>query len=854
VPLLMATSMTARTRARATPGDGAARHEIDAHTMNHDPAESMTVASGARNVSGVRNMPSTSVALLLGGLLVTGAVSVQSQSPVTATPAPAIANETALVDRYCLRCHDDTERSGEFSFEHFDLAHPGTDAAHAEKVILKIRTGLMPPAGRPRPDAATLQALASTLADRIDAEAAPDPGRPLLHRLNRVEYHNAIRDLLDLDVDPETLLPPDNVTQGFDNMSQALTVTPTLMDAYASAAGKIARLAVGDPDVSVSVDTYRLPTNLSQTRYVDGAPLGTRGGMAVRYNFPADGDYVFKASLVFTRNTFLFGATIAGEQLEIAVDGTRVALFDINPLMKSVDNNLETKPVTVQAGPHTISAAFVVKNDGPIDDFLRRPERALGDDFVGQTPGLTGLPHLREFGVVGPYHVTGAGDTPSRRRILVCRPTRRNDEAACARTILSTLARRAFRRPVAPASASFQEIWRAYEDGRARGGFDGGIRLALQLILVHPEFIFRVERTPESVTPGATFQLDDLALASRLSFFLWSSIPDDELLTLAARSKLRDREVLQQQAHRMLADPRARALSTNFAAQWLHLRALKGVNPDVYLYPDSDDNLFQSMKRETELLFDSIVRENRPVVDLLTANYTFVDERLAKHYGIPNVIGPRFRRVTLTDPRRFGLLGQGSILSLTSPPNRTSPVARGKWVLEQILGVSPPSPPPAVPQLPENNVIGGEPIALRTVRDRMEAHRSVEPCRSCHRIMDPIGLSLENFDAIGAWRAQDSGHPVDAAGQLTDGTQVDGPIALREALLARSDAYVTNLTAKLLAYGLGRVITTEDMPFVRRIVRDAGPDHRFESIVWGIATSVPFQRARVDAETTTATR
>jgi hypothetical protein len=790
--------------------------------------------------------------LLLGVFLTAVVVSAQPPRRHASVVAAAIERDSAFVDRYCISCHDDTDKDGGFSFEQFDLSHPETNAARAEKIILKIRTGLMPPAGRKRPDEGALRAFASALGARLDAATPADPGRPLLHRLNRTEYHNAIRDLLDLDVDTDTLLPPDNVTQGFDNMSQALTVTPTLMDAYASAAGKIARLAVGDPEASVGVSTYRLPTNLSQTRHVDGAPLGTRGGIAVRYNFPADGEYVFKAALFFTRNTFLFGSTIAGEQLEIAVDGARAGLFDINPLMKNADNNLETKPIAVTAGPHTISAAFVIKNDGPIDDFLRRPERALGDDFVGQTPGLTGLPHLREFGIVGPYRVTGVGNTPSRQRILICRPSRTTHEAACAKTILSTLARRAFRRPVTPASATFQEVWRAYEDGYERGGFDTGIRLALQLILVHPEFIFRVEQTPPGVAPATTYTLDDLALASRLSFFLWSSIPDDELLTLASRSKLRDRTVLRQQVRRMLADPRAAALSTSFAAQWLHLRALKGVNPDVYLYPDSDDNLFQSMRRETELLFDSIARENRPVADLLDADHTFVDERLAKHYGIPNVIGPRFRRVTLTDRRRFGLLGQGSILSLTSPPNRTSPVARGKWVLEQILGVSPPAAPPAVPQLAENNVIGGEPIVLRTVRERLEAHRTEEPCRSCHRIMDPIGLALENFDAIGVWRARDSGYQVDAAGQLTDGTPIDGPIALREALLTRGDAYVTNVTAKLLAYGLGRVISTSDMPFVRRIVSDAGPDHRFESLVWGIVTSVPFQQARADAATSTA--
>ena len=402
--------------------------------------------------------------------------------------------------------------------------------------------------------------------------------------------------------------------------------------------------------------------------------------------------------------------------------------------------------------------------------------------------------------------------------------------------------------------SSLGELLGAYEDGYARGGFDTGIRLALQLLLVHPEFVFRFERAPSDVAPTSDFQLDDVALASRLSFFLWSSTPDEELLTLARRSKLRDRQVLRQQVRRMLADGRSQALARNFAAQWLHLRTLTSVNPDVYLYPDSDDNLFQSMKRETELLFDSIVRENRDVVDLLRADYTFVDERLATHYGIPNIVGTRFRRVTLTDPARFGLLGQGSILSLTSPPSRTSPVARGKWVLEQILGVSPPPPPPVVPQLEENNVIGGETLKLRSVRERLEEHRTVEPCRSCHQIMDPIGLALENFDAIGAWRRNDSGHSVEAEGQLTDGTPIDGPVALRNALIKYSGAYVTNLTARLLAYGVGRVTSSRDMPFVRQIVREAGSDRRFESIVFGIVTSAPFQKARIDASVESAAR
>ena len=456
----------------------------------------------------------------------------QKTGAQTKTPSPTppgLAADQALIERSCVRCHNDRNKSGGLSFSDFDLAHPARNAELAEKVILKVRTGLMPPAGHPRPDAAALNAFASALEGRVDAESQLDPGRPLLHRLNRAEYQNVIRDLLDLDVDVEALLPPDNVTQGFDNMSEALTVTPTLMDAYVATAGKVSRLAVGDPKASATVALFRLPTNLSQTRYVEGAPFGTRGGLAVGHVFPADAEYSFRASLVFTRNTFLFGSTITGEQLEIAIDGERVGLFNINPLMKGSDNNFETPPIKVQAGPHTVSAAFVVRGEGPIDDFLRRPERALGDDFVGQTPGLTGLPHLREFGIVGPYNVTGVSDTPSRRRIFVCRPAGRAEERPCATKILSALASKAFRGTVS--KASLQELMGAYDDGYARGGFETGVRLGIQLLLVHPEFVFRLERVPSRVVPGGVFPLADAEVASRLSFFLWSSIPDDELLS-----------------------------------------------------------------------------------------------------------------------------------------------------------------------------------------------------------------------------------------------------------------------------------------------------------------------------------
>ena len=654
-----------------------------------------------------------------------------------------------FVSRYCAACHNDKLKSGGLSFAQVDLAPAGQNAEQLERVILMLRTGMMPPSGMPRPKADAVNAFATDLETRIDRAAGghPNPGAPALHRLNRAEYRNSVHDLLGLGVDVETLLPADNITHGFDNMSEALTVTPTLMEAYVRAAGKISRLAVGDPGMQPIVDTYRVATNFSQIRHVEGTPFGTRGGISVIHNFPADAEYVFRMTLVFTRNTFLFGSTMDGEQLEVSVNGKRVALLDINPLMKTGDNDLRTPPIKVNAGPQHISASFLKKGDGPIDDFLQRPERSLADDFSGQIPGLTNPPHLRDLGIMGPYKATGVRETVSRRRIFTCRPATTDQEEPCAKEIISRLARQAYRRPVS--QESFDDLIQVYWDGREHGNFEAGIRLAVQYILANPEFVFRFERTPAGVHPGEDYRVSDLELASRLSYFLWSSLPDEELITVASQGKLRDPAILQREVKRLLADRRSEALAKNFAGQWLRLRGLTDANPDVYLYPDSDDNLLQSMRRETELLFDSIVREDRSVVDLLRTNYTFVDERLAKHYGIPDIQGNRFRRVSLTDENRFGLLGQGSVLTVTSASNRTSPVARGKWIMEQLLGVSPPPPPPNVPALAENNVLGGETIKLRSVRERLEQHRVQEPCRSCHKIMDPIGLALENFDAVG---------------------------------------------------------------------------------------------------------
>jgi hypothetical protein len=775
------------------------------------------------------------------------AISVASQPQASEMSVDA---QRALVNQYCVGCHNDRVKSGDFSFATVDLAHPDQSAQRFEKVILKLKTGMMPPAGRPRPQPETIKSFTSALESEIDRAAAsnPNPGRPYLHRLNRTEYANSIRSLLGLEIDAETLLPADTRSQGFDNMSEVLTVSPTLMEAYVRAGGKISRLAVGDAKMTPLVETYRMPTNFSQIRHVEGTPVGTRGGIAVVHNFPADAEYVFRMALVFTRNTFLFGSTMYGEQLEVAVNGERVATFDIDPLMTTGENDLRTPPIRVKAGPQKISASFVKKGDGPIEDFIYRPERSLGDDFSGQVPGLTNPPHLQSFGVMGPYNATGVSETASRKKIFICRPANENEEKPCATKILSALARQALRKPLTPEQV--EGLMASYQDGRNTGGdFESGIRVGLQFILAHPEFVFRGERTPPNLAAGANYRITDVELASRLSYFLWSDAPDEELLRTAVQGKLKNPTVLANQVRRMLADPRSEALAKNFAGQWLHLRNLKELHPDVYLYPDSDDNLFRSMQRETELLFDSIVRENRNIADLMTANYTFVDERLAKHYGIPNVLGSEFRRVTLKDENRFGLLGQGSILSVTSFANRTSPVARGKWVLEQILGTAAPVPPPNVPVLDENNVNGGEPVKLRSVRERMEKHRTNEPCASCHKIMDPIGLALENFDAVGAWRTQDSGFPVDPASELVDGTKMVGPAGLRRALLKYSDAYVRTFIVKLLTYATGREFTYVDMPVVRQIEREAArDDNRLTSIVLGVVNSMPFQMRKVEQQ------
>jgi len=756
---------------------------------------------------------------------------------------PAL-DDHALVKQYCAVCHNDKLKSGGMTLTKLDVSHPEQNPELAEMVIKKVRSGLMPPAGMPRPDVVTLNAFAGSLENLIDKAAAnhPNPGRPSLHRLNRLEYANSVRDLLGLEIDPAEYLPADDSSHGFDNMAEVLNISPTLMEGYVRAAGAISRLAVGDPGMSPLVETYHIPQSFSQTHHVDGTPFGTRGGLVIHHNFPADGEYIFKMTFYYSSIGPVFGASQKpGEQkLEVAINGQRVALLNFNPNMK-VSDDLRTPPLKIKAGPQTVSVSFLQTFEGPVEDFLMPFDQALADLSTGHIPGLTAVPHLRDVGISGPFNATGVGDTPSRRRIFTCHPATAAEEVPCAKQIIAKLARQAYRRPVTDADE--ETLLSLFQTGRNRGDFDSGIRMVVQAIVADPQFVFRFERTPADVTPGSNFRISDLELASRLSYFLWSSAPDDQLIKIASENKLHQPSVLEEQVRRMLADPKSETLATNFAVQWLGLRNLRDMQPDVYVFPDWDNNLTQSMKRETELFFESIMHEDHNIVDMLTAKYTFVDERLARHYGIPDIIGSRFRRVEITDENRYGLLGQGSVLMATSLANRTSPVQRGKWILEQILGVTAPTPPPNVPALKENT----EGQKVLSVRERMEMHRANEPCRSCHKIMDPLGFALDNFDATGAWRVHDGPFPVDPNGQLYDGTKVNGPVSLREALVKRSDMFVRNFTVKLLTYALGRGVEYYDMPVVRAIDRDAARnDDRFSSLVMGIVRSTPFQMRRAE--------
>lgn len=778
------------------------------------------------------------------------AVTILWMGTASAQPA-APAALRALVHQYCAYCHNDKLKSGGMSLTRLDVSHPEQNAELAEKVIRKVRAGLMPPPGMPRPAGAAMKLFATSLETAIDQAAAlhPNPGRPALHRLNRTEYANSIRDLLGVTVDVSPLLPADDMSHGFDNMADVLSLSPALMEGYIRAAGKISREAVGDPRALALTHTYSVPRVLSQMRHVDGTPIGTRGGMAVVHDFPADGEYTFKLGFYYSPTGPLFGVNQGkGQQIEIAANGERVALLDINPAMTLATDGIKTPPVKLRAGPQRISASFPVKFDGPIEDEYRMVEQSLVDVSVGALPGMTTLPHLHELSITGPLKAAGVSDTPSRRKIFTCRPLD-DDEIRCAKQIASALVRQAYRRPIN--ENDIEGLLGFYQSGKNEGTFETGIRTVIQAIIASPEFVFRFERVPVNVLPGRNYRISELELASRLSYFLWSTAPDGELIDLASQGKLRDPLVLEKQVKRMLSDPRAVALSTIFAGQWLHLQNLKTANPDLFEYPNFDKTLADSMRRETELLFANVMREDRSVLELLSANYTFVDERLAKHYGIPNILGNRFRRVAVTDPNRFGLLGHGSILTLTSTALRTSPVQRGKYVMEVLLGTPPPPPPPNVPALPENaDSRTGHVAKPLSVRERVEQHRANPACADCHKMMDPIGFALENFDAVGVWRTNDSGFRIDPSGEMFDGAKLTGPASLRQALLNHSDVFISNLTENLMAYGLGRVLESYDMSAVRGVDREAARNNnRFSSFILGIVKSAPFQMRRVEENT-----
>jgi len=780
-------------------------------------------------------------------LAILAALTADGQSkPAQMSPAA----QRALLDQYCVTCHNQKAKTGGLALDAMDLSRPGDNAETLEKVIRKLRAGMMPPAGSKRPDPATYAALTSGIESSVDQAALAKPVvvPPGVHRVNRIEYANSVRDLLGIEIDPAAFLPVDDASSGFDNLAGALTLSPALVEGYISAAGRIARLALGH-ETALAEKRYVVPGDRSQEAHVEGLPLGTRGGAVFTHNFPADGEYLISWYAVRDYNGVLFAGNRKGEKVEVLLDGERITLFEMDQVARITESLNEKNQVRVtglSGGPHTVGVTFLSTTQVPIDDLNRHYQRSVLES--GPLEGFTFSPQIGQIVITGPYHAAPAKDLPSRRKIMICEPAG-SSEIECAKKILSELARKAYRRPIK--SADLEDLLSEYQNGRNQsvsttpgGDFESGIERALQAILADPEFVFRGETVPAGVKPGQPYRISDLELASRLSFFLWSSPPDDQLISLASQGTLKDSRVLEQQTRRMLADGRSRALVTNFGGQWLQLRNLASSSPVALDFPDFDDTLREAFKTETELLLESFIREDRNVAELLDADYTFVNERLARHYGIPNIYGSHFRRVQLdgeADLRR-GLLGKGSIELITSLPDRTSPVQRGKWVLINILGIVPPNPPPGVPPFKESShTEGSTPIEL-SMRQRMDEHRTNPVCASCHRMFDPIGFALESFDAIGRHRTAEFGKPLDLAGQLVDGAQFTGPTGLRQALLLYSPQFVQVLTEKLLTYALGRPVEYYDMPTVRAIAHDAARNNnRFSSLVLGIVKSTPFQ-------------
>ena len=781
------------------------------------------------------------VALLLS---VQVKISAQQGNAPAAAPSPAFSQRQFL-DRYCATCHNERLKTGGLSLAQVDLSRIDTQPELWEKVARKLQTGVMPPPNVPQPSAADRLAMLTWLETSLDAASAakPNPGRTeTLRRLNRTEYQNAIRDLLTLDIDAASLLPADESGHGFDNVTVG-DLSPTLLNRYISAAQKISRLAVGSTQSALQSDIITVPVDLTQEDQLPGLPLGTRGGMSTSYTFAQDGEYEIQVLLARNLEGLVSGLKEARpHQMLVLLDREPVKTFTIEKPANGDDSFLEKDlkvRFTVSAGPHNLAVTFVKEGSSLVDTPRQPPVSRYNDRRYPRT-----TPAINQISVTGPYAPKGAGDTPSRHRLFVCRPTApdKAQEEKCAGTILSTLIRRAYRRPVT--KVDVDEPLAFYRKGRTEGDFDAGITAALSAVLTNPEFLFRVESDPRKVAAGGVYRISDLELASRLSFFLWSSIPDDELLDAAVRGKLSQPAELEKQARRMLADRRSFNLATNFAGQWLRLRNVDAVNPSSNLFRDFDDNLRQAFRQETELFFDSVLREDRSVRTFIRADYTFLNERLAKHYGIPDVYGSRFRRVTLApDSRRGGLLRQGSVLAVTSYATRTSPVLRGVLVLSNILGAPPSPPPPNVPALDESTVAANLPM-----RQRLAAHRNSAVCASCHNTIDPVGFSLENFNAVGQWRdIEVEGAPVDASGAVPGGGAFRGVDGLEDALLARPELFVTALTENLMTFALGRGVEYYDAPAVRKIVKDAAKDdYRFSSIILGVVKSVPFQMRRAE--------
>ncbi len=771
--------------------------------------------------------------------------------------APAALDPRAFLDRYCVACHNERLRTAGLLLDAADVGHVAGGAEIWEKVVRKLRSGAMPPPGRRRPEPAALDAFVTWLETALDRDAAahPNPGRVADHRLNRFEYGNAVRELLALEIDPVELLPADESDQGFDNIAEVLSMSPTLLGRYMFAARRISQLAVGDPTIGPSVETFNLSRGLRQdARMNEGLPYGTRGGTLIRHYFPLDGEYLVKIRLGRNFTNSRIRAIRTREEIDVLLDGALVTRFTIggecndsdsphctgsgiyrtSPYHLTADDSLEAR-FSASAGMHSLGVAFVRKSvltEGMAPTLL--PPRHTSSTY--EAPRMD-VDYVR---LEGPFDPTGPGDTPSRRRIFTCRPAGEADEEPCARQILGALARRAYRRPAT--DADIETLLQFYRAGHGEGGFERGVQEALARLLVSPQFLFRIERDPPHLAAGGVYRISDLELASRLSFFLWSSIPDDALLDVAAGDRLREPAVLKDQVRRMLADPRAAALARNFGGQWLHIRNLRAVDPDASAYPEFDDNLRDAFQRETELFIESQMRDDRPLTELLTADYSYLNERLARFYGVRNVYGAHFRRVPLRDPNRAGLLGHGSVLTVTSYATRTSPVVRGKYLLDNILGAPPPPPPPNVPALEEAAGDGHEPASIREL---MATHRRNPACATCHLRMDPLGFALENFDGIGRWRETDGTMPIDASGVLPDGTAFDGPAEFRAALLDRGGEFVRTFTEKLLTYALGRPVQHYDVPAVRAILRDAAAaDYRWSSLVLGIVESPPFQMRR----------